>query len=74
MGYVIDETLREIDLLTVSLGYKYFVSSDAGATDRLFKNFLTCGVNDFGCVTEQCLTAGNDVEVGRFDSSYKSVD
>jgi beta-glucosidase len=45
------------------VGYKYFVSSDAGATDRLFKNFLTCGVNDFGCVTEQCLTAGNDVEV-----------
>ena len=39
------------------------MSSDAGATDRLFKNFLTCGVNDFGCVTEQCLTAGNDVEV-----------
>ena len=51
------------DLLTSLVGYKYFVSSDAGATDRLFKNFLTCGVNDYGCVTEQCLTAGNDVEV-----------
>jgi beta-glucosidase len=49
-------------------GYKYFVSSDAGATDRLFKNFLTCGVNDFGCVTEQCLTAGNDVEVSDIPS------
>jgi len=69
-GVCIERLLRfeMLSLLMMRAGYKYFVSSDAGATDRLFKNFLTCGVNDYGCVTEQCLTAGNDVEVSDLPS------
>jgi beta-glucosidase len=47
-------------------GYKYWVTSDAGATDRLCDAFKLCSSNpiDSEAITLQALPAGNDVEMG----------
>ena len=57
-------TLTEI--LREEWGYKYFVISDAGATDRLCNAFNLCRSSpiDMEAVTLQALPAGNDVEMG----------
>ncbi|TKX24853.1 glycosyl hydrolase family 3 N terminal domain-containing protein [Elsinoe australis] len=64
-------TLTEI--LREEWGYKYFVMSDAGGTDRLFANFRTCAVQDAECVVDQCLPAGNDVEMGGGSFNYRVI-
>ncbi|KAG8629389.1 hypothetical protein KVT40_003254 [Elsinoe batatas] len=65
--HMLTEILRE------EWGYKYFVMSDAGGTDRLFNNFRTCAVQDAECVTQQCLTAGNDVEMGGGSFNFRVI-
>jgi beta-glucosidase len=57
-------TLTEI--LREEWGYKYWVTSDAGATDRLCTAFKLCRSSpiDKEAVTLQVLPAGNDVEMG----------
>ncbi|PNS15031.1 Periplasmic beta-glucosidase [Sphaceloma murrayae] len=65
--HMLTEILRE------EWGYEYFVMSDAGGTDRLFNNFRTCAVQDAECVTQQCLTAGNDVEMGGGSFNFRVI-
>lgn len=47
-------------------GYKYWVTSDAGATDRLCDAFKLCRSSpiDSEAITLATLPAGNDVEMG----------
>lgn len=76
-----DHTLTEI--LRDEWGYDFFVSSDAGATDRLSNPFYICPspLNKYGspitegneCVTNYALTAGNDVEMGGGSFNYRSI-
>ena len=53
-------------LLRDEWGYKYWVTSDAGATDRLCAAFKLCQASpiDSEAVTLAVLPAGNDVEMG----------
>ena len=57
-------TLTEI--LREEWGFKYWVTSDAGATDRLCTAFKLCRADpiDKEAVTLAVLPAGNDVEMG----------
>ncbi|KAK5133586.1 hypothetical protein LTR08_007534 [Meristemomyces frigidus] len=74
-------TLTEI--LREEWGYEYFVSSDAGATDRLASPFNVCPspLNKFGqdvsegneCVTLNALPAGGDVEMGGGSFNYRAI-
>lgn len=74
-------TLTEI--LRDEWGYEYFVTSDAGATDRLANAFMICDsdLNSFGgpitegneCITLNALPAGNDVEMGGGSFNFRSI-
>lgn len=74
-------TLTEI--LRDEWGYDYFVSSDAGATDRLSNPFYICPspLNKYNspvtegneCITLNALPAGGDVEMGGGSFSYRSI-
>ena len=74
-------TLTEV--LRDEWGYDYWVSSDAGATDRLAKSFYTCplplgtyggNVTDGNkCIAQQALCAGGDVEMGGGSFNYRSI-
>lgn len=74
-------TLTEI--LRDEWGYEYFVTSDAGATDRLANAFMICdsNLNSFGgpitegneCITLNALPAGNDVEMGGGSFNFRSI-
>ena len=74
-------TLTEI--LRDEWGYEYFVTSDAGATDRLAYAFYICPstLNSYGgpitegneCVTLNALPAGGDVEMGGGSFNYRSI-
>lgn len=55
--HILTEILRE------EWGYQYFVTSDAGATDRVAAAFDVCAIGDMECITLACLPAGNDIEV-----------
>ncbi|EME83243.1 glycoside hydrolase family 3 protein [Pseudocercospora fijiensis CIRAD86] len=76
-----EHTLTEI--LRDEWGYKFWVSSDAGATDRLAKPFRICPspLTKYGspitegneCVTLNALPAGGDVEMGGGSFSYRSI-
>lgn len=71
------------DILRTEWGYEYYVSSDAGATDRLASPFQICpsplntynnpitGGNE--CVTLNALPAGNDVEMGGGSFNFRSI-
>ncbi|KAI9727060.1 MAG: hypothetical protein M1834_008528 [Cirrosporium novae-zelandiae] len=61
------------EILRDEWGYEYYVISDAGATDRLFDNFMICGTDDYECVTENVLPAGNDVEMGGGSFNFKTI-
>lgn len=76
-----EHTLTEI--LRGEWGYDYFVSSDAGATDRLANPFYICPspLNMYNdpvtegneCVTLNALPAGGDVEMGGGSFNYRSI-
>ncbi|KAL4819400.1 glycoside hydrolase superfamily [Aspergillus spinulosporus] len=67
--HLLTEILRE------EWGYKYFVISDAGATDRLCNAFHTCESSpiDSESVTLQALPAGNDVEMGGGSFNFRTI-
>lgn len=54
------------DILRGEWGYKYWVISDAGATDRVCTAFKMCQSDpiDSDAVTLAVLPAGTDVEMG----------
>ena len=54
------------DILRDEWGYKYWVTSDAGATDRICNSFKLCRSEpiDSEAITLRVLRAGGDVEMG----------
>ncbi|KAI1758092.1 glycoside hydrolase superfamily [Xylaria castorea] len=66
-------TLTEI--LRGEWGYKYFVSSDAGGTDRLCNAFGMCEADpiDSHAVVNYALPAGNDVEMGGGSYNFEKI-
>ncbi|KAF7976110.1 hypothetical protein HWV62_7541 [Athelia sp. TMB] len=74
-------TLTEV--LRNEWGFKYWVSSDAGATDRLANAFYVCPVplGTYGqnitagneCITLATLPNGGDVEMGGGSFNYRSI-
>ncbi|KAH8680073.1 glycoside hydrolase superfamily [Tricladium varicosporioides] len=56
--HVLTEILRE------EWGYKYWVISDSGGTDRICDVFKMCKVLDKNATATYALEAGNDVELG----------
>ena len=75
------QTLTEI--LRDEWGYDFWVSSDAGATDRLAEAFYVCPLplNSYGgpitegneCIALDALPAGGDVEMGGGSFNYRSI-
>ena len=63
------------DILREEWGYKYWLTSDAGATDRLCCAFkmCTCKPIDSEAVTMYALPAGNDVEMGGGSYNFKII-
>ncbi|CAD6449030.1 71d9bfad-a2d2-4f77-8dad-85d0e833e469 [Sclerotinia trifoliorum] len=71
--HILTEILRE------EWGYKYWVTSDAGATDRLCDAFKMCRSKGNGlpidseAVTMFTLPAGNDVEMGGGSYNFEKI-
>ncbi|KAI1100090.1 glycoside hydrolase family 3 protein [Jackrogersella minutella] len=63
------------EILRGEWGYKYFVMSDAGATDRLCKDFKMCRSDpiDSEAIVNLALPAGNDVEMGGGSFSFEKI-
>ncbi|KAI9706992.1 MAG: hypothetical protein M1820_004580 [Bogoriella megaspora] len=71
------------DILRDEWGYDFFVTSDAGATDRLANTFSVCPrpLNTYNnpitegneCITLNALQAGGDVEMGGGSFNYRSI-
>ncbi|KAI1766960.1 glycoside hydrolase family 3 protein [Hypoxylon sp. FL1150] len=63
------------DILRGEWGYKYFVMSDAGATDRLCNDFKMCETSpiDSEAVVNYALPAGNDVEMGGGSYNFETI-
>ncbi|KAI1656315.1 glycoside hydrolase family 3 protein [Daldinia decipiens] len=63
------------DILRDEWGYKYFVMSDAGATDRLCKDFKMCKSDpiDSEAIVNYALLAGNDVEMGGGSFNFEKI-
>ncbi|KAF9635409.1 putative glycoside hydrolase family 3 protein [Lasiodiplodia theobromae] len=63
------------DILRGEWGYEYYVSSDAGGTDRLCKSFKMCRADpiDKEAVTMYALPAGNDVEMGGGSYNFETI-
>lgn len=62
------------EILRNEWGYKYWVTSDAGATDRLCYGFRMCNVKgDKEAVTMLALPAGNDVEMGGGTYNFETI-
>ncbi|KAB8218685.1 glycoside hydrolase superfamily [Aspergillus novoparasiticus] len=66
-------TLTEI--LREEWGFKYWVTSDAGATDRVCTAFKLCRADpiDKEAVTLAVLPAGNDVEMGGGSYNFETI-
>lgn len=75
---VADDHLQET-ILRNEWGYKYWVTSDAGATDRLCCTFKLCQCKtadkpiDKKAVTLMTLPHGNDVEMGGGSYNYEKI-
>jgi beta-glucosidase len=75
---IADGHLQE-DILRGEWGYKYWITSDAGATDRLCNNFKLCQWKtenisiDSEAVTLMALPNGNDVEMGGGSFNYANI-
>ncbi|PWY85838.1 beta-glucosidase [Aspergillus sclerotioniger CBS 115572] len=67
--YALTKILRE------EWGYKYWVFSDSGATDRLCTAFKLCRSSpiDMEAVTMMALPAGNDVEMGGGSYNFQKI-
>jgi len=65
--HILTEILRD------EWGYDFWVSSDAGATDRLSNPFEICAVGDMECITLNALPAGNDVEMGGGSFNFRTI-
>ncbi|KAF2203558.1 glycoside hydrolase [Delitschia confertaspora ATCC 74209] len=65
----------QTEILRNEWGYKYWITSDAGATDRLCCSFKMCACKpiDMEAVTMYALPAGNDVEMGGGSYNYKVI-
>jgi beta-glucosidase len=63
------------DILRGEWGYEYWVTSDAGATDRLCDAFNMCQSSpiDKEAVTMYALPAGNDVEMGGGSYNFETI-
>jgi len=63
------------EILREEWGYKYWLTSDAGATDRLCCAFKMCSCEpiDSEAVTMYALPAGNDVEMGGGSYSFANI-
>jgi len=63
------------DILRDEWGYKYWLTSDAGATDRLCCAFKMCACKpiDKDAVTMYALPAGNDVEMGGGSFNFANI-
>ena len=63
------------DILRDEWDYKYWVTSDAGATDRLCAAFKMCRASpiDMEAVTMYVLPAGNDVEMGGGSFNFQKI-
>lgn len=70
------------DILRDEWGYEYWVTSDAGATDRLCCQFRMCACTpvaggkpavDSEAITLLALPAGNDVEMGGGSFSFENI-
>jgi beta-glucosidase len=63
------------DILRTEWGYNYWVTSDAGATDRLCDAFKMCQSKplDQAAVTLYALPAGNDVEMGGGSYNFENI-
>ncbi|KAF2194255.1 glycoside hydrolase family 3 protein [Zopfia rhizophila CBS 207.26] len=71
---IADAHIQE-DILRGEWGYKYWLTSDAGATDRLCCSFKMCACKpiDMEAVTMYALPAGNDVEMGGGSYNFKTI-
>jgi beta-glucosidase len=63
------------EILREEWGYKYWLTSDAGATDRLCCAFKMCSCKpiDSEAVTMYALPAGNDVEMGGGSYNFAKI-
>ena len=63
------------DILRGEWGYEYWVTSDAGATDRICDAFHMCQSSpiDKEAVTMYALPAGNDVEMGGGSYNFETI-
>ena len=71
---VADHHLQEV-ILREEWGYEYFITSDAGATDRLCCAFKMCACKpiDSEAVTLYALPSGNDVEMGGGSYNFANI-
>ncbi|KAK4120451.1 glycoside hydrolase family 3 protein [Parathielavia appendiculata] len=63
------------DILRDEWRYKYFTMTDAGASDRLCKDFKMCAANpiDKTAIVQYILPAGGDVEMGGGSYSFQEI-
>lgn len=63
------------DILREEWGYKYFTMTDAGASDRLCKDFRMCASNpiDKEAIVQYILPSGGDAEMGGGSYSFELI-
>ncbi|ORY61344.1 glycoside hydrolase superfamily [Pseudomassariella vexata] len=63
------------DILRTEWGYEYYITSDAGGTDRLCSAFFMCESSpiDSEAVVNLALPAGNDIEMGGGSYNFEKI-